>query len=83
MESYVVRIYRRSGMRSRILVGTVETAGTGRKMAFSNVEELWELLRRRKGRNLCAPPGPPRRFRKEVTSATAASDLEESAEEGR
>jgi len=83
MESYVVRIYRRAGTRSRILVGTVEAAGTGRKTAFSNIEELWEILRRRKGRDLCAPPGPPRRLRKEVTSATAAPDLEESAEEER
>ena len=49
MESYVVRIYRRAGRQSRILIGTVEEAGTGRKMAFSNIEELWEILRIRKG----------------------------------
>jgi hypothetical protein len=40
MESYVVRIYRRGGRRSRILVGTVEEAGARSKMAFSNIEEL-------------------------------------------
>ena len=34
MESYVVRIYRRDGKRARILIGTAEVAGTGRKMAF-------------------------------------------------
>jgi hypothetical protein len=51
MDSYVVRIYRRAGSKLRILVGTVEVAGTDRKMAFSNIEELWEILHRR---NLCA-----------------------------
>ena len=80
MDSYVVRIYRRDGRKSRILIGTAEVAGTGRKMAFSNIEELWEILRRRKCRDLCSPSSPRRRLRKEVMSATAASDLEASAE---
>ena len=80
MDSYVVRIYRRAGSKLRILVGTVEVAGTDRKMAFSNIEELWEILRRRKGRDFCAPPSPRPRLRKEVMSATAKSDLEETAE---
>ena len=66
MDSYVVRIYRRAGRRSRILIGTVEAPGTGRKTAFSNIEELWEILRRRKGRDLCAPPSSRRHLRKEV-----------------
>ncbi len=48
MESYVVRIYRRPGRRSRILIGTIEMAGTQLRMAFSNSEELWDILRRRK-----------------------------------
>jgi hypothetical protein len=60
MDSYVVRIYRRDGKKPRILIGTVEAAGTGRKVAFSNIEELWEILRHRKGRDLCAPPSPYR-----------------------
>ena len=80
MDSYGVRIYRRDGKKFRILIGTVEAAGGGRKMAFSNIEELWEILQRRKGLGLCAPPSPQRRLRKEVMRATAASDLEESAE---
>jgi hypothetical protein len=66
MDSYVVRIYRRAGSKPRILVGTVEVAGTDRKMAFSNIEELWEILQRRKGRDLCAPPSPRRSLRKRV-----------------
>jgi hypothetical protein len=49
MESYVVRIYRRGGRRSRILVGTVEEAGARSKMAFSNIEEL-----RSCGKSSCA-----------------------------
>ena len=80
MDCYVVRIYRRAGRMPRILIGTVEAAGRGRKMAFSNIEELWEILRCRKSRELCAPPDPRRRIRKEVVSATATSDMEASAE---
>jgi hypothetical protein len=30
MESYIVRIYRRAGRKSRMLIGTAEVAGTGR-----------------------------------------------------
>jgi hypothetical protein len=52
MDSYVARIYRRDGKKSRILIGTVEAAGSGRKTAFSNIEELWDILRRRNGRDL-------------------------------
>ena len=80
MDCYVVRIYRRDGKKSRILIGTVEAAGTDMRMGFSNIEELWEILRHRKGRDLCAPPSPQRRLRKEVMSATAASGLEASVE---
>jgi hypothetical protein len=80
MDSYVVRIYRRDGKKSRILIGTVEAAGTDKRMGFSNIEELWEILRHRKGRGLCAPPSPQRRQRKEVMGTTATSDLEASAE---
>lgn len=48
MDSYIVRIYRRASGKSRILVGTVEVAGTGGRRAFSTPEELWEILRRRR-----------------------------------
>ena len=80
MDSYVVRIYRSEGKKSRILIGTVEAAGTDKRMGFSNIEELWEILRHRKGRDLCVPPSPTRRLRKEVMSATTTSDLKASAE---
>jgi len=48
MDSYVVRIYRRAGKKSRILIGTIELAGTERKLGFSTIDELWEILRRRR-----------------------------------
>jgi len=80
MDSYIVRIYRRAGRNPRILVGTVETAGTRRKIAFSNIEELWEILRRRMGRDPGVPPLLQRRQRKEVVSGKAEPDRDESAE---
>jgi hypothetical protein len=80
MDSYVVRIYRRGGRKSRILIGTAEVAGAERKLAFSNIEELWDILGRRKGRDPWASPSSRHRLRKEVMSATTTSDLEESAE---
>lgn len=80
MDSYVVRIHRRGGKKSRILIGTVEAAGTEKKLGFTNIEELWEILRRRKDRDLCAPRSPRHRSGREVMGATATSDLGESAE---
>jgi hypothetical protein len=75
MDSYVVRIYRRGGKKPRILIGTAEVAGAGKKMAFSNVDELWEILQRRKGRDLCAPRFTQRCAGKEVRSGTDKTDL--------
>jgi hypothetical protein len=80
MDSYVVRIYRRAGRKPRILIGTAESAGTGKKMAFTNIEELWEILMRRTSRDLSDPPNPRRRIRKEVMSGTAETVLEEPQE---
>jgi hypothetical protein len=80
MDSYIVRIYRRSGRKPSILVGTVETAGIRQKIAFSTIEELWEILRRRKGRDPGAPPSLRRHLQKEVMSGRADIGLEGSAE---
>jgi len=80
MDSYIVRIYRRAGRKPHILVGTVETAGTRRKIAFSNIEDLWEILRHRKGMDPGVPPLLQRRQRKEVVSRKDGSDLEKSSE---
>ena len=80
MDSYIIRIYRRKGRKSRILVGTVETAGIRRKIAFSTIEELWEILRRRKERDPGIHSILRRRLRKEVMSGKAEPDIAESAE---
>ena len=80
MDSYIVRIYRRAGRKPRILIGTIELAGTRRKMAFTNTEELWEILRRGMSRDPGVPPLLQRRQRKEVVSGKAEPDRDESAE---
>jgi hypothetical protein len=59
MDSYVVRIYRCVGRKSRILIGTIEVAGAEKKMAFSNIDELWEILRGRKRRGEPEKLTPP------------------------
>ena len=59
MDSYIVRIYRRSGRKARILVGTVEVAGIDRKVAFSNAEDLWEILGRLKSQGERKEEKPP------------------------
>jgi hypothetical protein len=66
MESYVVRIYRRSGRRPRVLVGTVEMPGAEGKLAFSNAEELWEILESHGARGTSTPPESKDGARKEV-----------------
>jgi hypothetical protein len=44
MDSYIVRIYRLDDTKPRAIVGTVEEAGAEGKMAFMNIEELWNIL---------------------------------------
>lgn len=82
MDSYVIRIYRRGGKKSRILVGTVEAAGTGRKLAFSDIEELWEILKSRRVRSL-RPDIPAAPSTEGGDLVTGGSELEASAEEVR
>ncbi len=45
---YIVRIYRHEKDRPRSIVGTVEEVGTEGKRAFTNLDELWEILNRSK-----------------------------------
>jgi hypothetical protein len=80
MDSYIIRIYRRAGRKPRILIGTVEPAGTRRKIAFSNIEELWEILRRPKDRSHYVPSSLRPRLRKEVMSGKVETGLEKSTE---
>jgi hypothetical protein len=44
MESYIVRIYRRSETIPHKLIGIVEEVEDGGKRAFTNLQELWEIL---------------------------------------
>jgi hypothetical protein len=44
MESYIVRIYRGEKDNPRSFVGIVEEIGTEEKKAFTNLEELWNIL---------------------------------------
>lgn len=80
MDSYVVRIYRREGKRARILIGTVEVAGTGKKSAFANLDELGEILRRRKGRDRFSLQDRRQGLRKEVMRETPGPGPQGSAE---
>ena len=44
MQSYVVRIYRVREDHAEQLVGMIELDGKGPPLAFSNIDELWEIL---------------------------------------
>lgn len=44
MKSYVVRVYRLEKGNRRAIVGTVEDVGVKGKKAFSDIDELWDIL---------------------------------------
>jgi hypothetical protein len=44
METYILRIYRRSPAVPGVLHGTVERVGAKARNAFGSREELWALL---------------------------------------
>lgn len=46
MDSYIVRIYRRSQGDADELAGLVETVGTSERLSFRNFPELTSVLRR-------------------------------------
>ena len=48
--NYVVRIYRFDENNPRHLVGVVEEVGVKGKKAFTNYDELWDILNSPKGR---------------------------------
>ena len=48
MENYIVRIYKRKKDDPYAYVGVVEEAGIKGKRAFTNVEELYEILKPKK-----------------------------------
>ncbi|MEX0959821.1 MAG: hypothetical protein WDZ63_11095 [Burkholderiales bacterium] len=47
MDSYIVRIYRRTTESGREVAGLVERVGNGRRRAFGTSEELWAFLTER------------------------------------
>jgi hypothetical protein len=51
MDSYIVRIYRRSQGDSDELAGLVETVGTSERLPFRNFSELSSVLHRMLGHN--------------------------------
>ena len=44
MESFVVRVYRRSETSPDSLMGMVEDVGQGRQIPFHDMKELWAIL---------------------------------------
>ncbi len=44
MKTYIIRIYRYRKRDPKFLVGTVEEIGSHGKKAFSNRDELWEIM---------------------------------------
>ena len=49
MRTCIIRIYREEGDDPQSLVGVVEEVGREGRIAFSNFDELWELLKSRRG----------------------------------
>ena len=42
--SFIVRVYRHEKNNPRMLVGTVEKVGKTGRSAFTNIDELWEIV---------------------------------------
>jgi hypothetical protein len=57
VSSYIVRIYRKGRGQFRLLVGVVEEVGAKGKRAFTNFDELREILSRKHPRQLSGRKG--------------------------
>jgi hypothetical protein len=44
VDNYIIRIYRREKDNPRKLVGVVEEVGVQGKKAFTDLDDLWEIL---------------------------------------
>jgi hypothetical protein len=63
LKDYVLRIYRREKNDPRRLVGVVEEVGVAGKKAFSNLDELWEILNSSKAETAkTMKPNKPNKF---------------------
>ena len=47
--NYILRIYRFQAEEPVKLIGVVEEVGTKRKKAFTNLDQLWEILNSSEG----------------------------------
>lgn len=45
LNTYIVRVYRRKNGFPHSLVGVVEEVGKNEKKAFSNLDDLWDILK--------------------------------------
>ncbi len=45
MDTYIVRVYRQAPDNPRAIVGVVETVGEEVKTAFTNLDELWAIIK--------------------------------------
>lgn len=44
MNNYILRVYRLDRRKPQSLVGLVEEVGVKEKKAFTNLQELWDIL---------------------------------------
>lgn len=49
-DTYIVRVYRYTPDNPRAIIGVVETIGNQGRQAFTNLDELWEILNEKKGK---------------------------------
>ena len=47
-DDYIVRIYRYNNRKAHRFVGTIEEVGTEGKQAFETIDELWNIISRKK-----------------------------------
>jgi hypothetical protein len=64
LATYIVRLYRFQKNKPRSLVGVVEEIGVKGKKAFTNYDELWDILNSSKGLKIHEKTGT-RRSRRE------------------
>ena len=50
LKTYIVRVYRSEEGIPHSLVGVVEEVGKKEKKAFTNLDDLWDILNSQKGR---------------------------------
>lgn len=48
MDTYIIRIHRRQESDPHTVVGTVEEPGIPKRKAFSNLDQLWDILKLKK-----------------------------------